>query len=79
MRLHITLADELVDALDRRLGRRQRSAFIAHAVERALDDEERWESLEAAIGRIDDQGHAWDDDPGAWVRGQRRADERRVG
>lgn len=79
MRLHITLADELVEALDRRLGPRRRSGFIARAVERALEDEQRWESILAAFGAIDEDGHEWDADPGAWVRDQRRADERRVG
>lgn len=79
VRLHITLSDELVEALDRRLGPRRRSGFIASAVERALEDEQRWESILAAVGAIDEAGHEWDVDPGAWVREQRRADERRVG
>ncbi len=79
MRLHITLSDELVRELDRRVGARRRSAFIAVAVRQALDDERRWELVESALGSINDQGHEWDDDPAAWVRGQRRADLGRVG
>jgi hypothetical protein len=79
MRLHITLRDELVRELDRRVGTRRRSSFIAEAVTRALDDERRWEMLESAFGAIQDGGHDWDDDPAAWVRGQRRADAGRVG
>jgi hypothetical protein len=79
MRLHISLEDELVEELDRRVGRRQRSAFIAGAVRRALDEERRRESLEAAFGSIADKGHDWDDDPAEWVRDQRRLDPRRVG
>ncbi|NJD29902.1 MAG: hypothetical protein FIA92_16620 [Chloroflexi bacterium] len=79
MRLHITLGEELVKELDRRVGRRRRSGFIAEAVTRALDDERRWELIEASIGSIADADHGWDPDPGAWVRAQRRADARRVG
>lgn len=78
MRLHISLADELVDELDRRTGSRQRSGFIAAALRRALDDERRWDDITAAIGTLGD-GDEWDDDPAAWVRTQRRGDARRVG
>jgi hypothetical protein len=79
MRVHITLDEDLVRELDRRVGARRRSAYIAHAVERALDDDHRWELVESAIGAIADRGHDWDEDPGKWVHEQRRADEHRVG
>jgi metal-responsive CopG/Arc/MetJ family transcriptional regulator len=79
MRLHISLDDDIVRALDARVGQRQRSAFIAAAVRRALDDERRWEDIETAIGALTDSEHAWDADPAAWVREQRSADLRRVG
>ncbi|MGH2786700.1 MAG: hypothetical protein ACRDJV_02165 [Actinomycetota bacterium] len=79
MRLHISLDDVLVRELDRRVGRRRRSAFIAASVRRALDDERRWDDIEAAIGTIDDEGHEWDEDPASWVRAQRHGDSRRVG
>jgi hypothetical protein len=79
MRLHITLSDELVAELDRRVGPRQRSPFIAGAVRQALDDERRWELIESSLGTVEDQGHDWDDDPASWVREQRRADAARVG
>jgi metal-responsive CopG/Arc/MetJ family transcriptional regulator len=79
MRLHISLDDDIVRALDGRVGQRQRSAFIAAAVRRALDDERRWEDIEAAIGALTESEHPWDADPAAWVREQRSADLRRVG
>lgn len=79
MRLHISLEDELVARLDRRVGRRRRSAFIAETVRRALDDEARWDEIEASISSLAGQGHEWDADPAAWVREQRTADARRVG
>lgn len=78
MRLHILLRDDLVRALDNRVGRRRRSAFISRAVERALDDERRWELIESSLGSISDQGHDWDADPAGWVAAQRRADPRHV-
>jgi len=79
MRLHITLDDELVAELDRRVGPRERSAFITRAVRRALVEQRTWDAIEAAVGTVADRGHDWDDDPAAWVRAQRAADERRVG
>jgi Arc/MetJ-type ribon-helix-helix transcriptional regulator len=79
MRLHISLADELVAELDQRVGRRRRSGFIAAAVRAALEDERRWELIEAAAGTIPNEGHPWDADAAEWVRAQRRGDERRLG
>ena len=79
MRIHITLPDSLVAELDRRAGARRRSAFISELTRRALDDERRWDDLEAALGRIPDTGHDWDDDPAEWVRRQRHGDDRRSG
>jgi Arc/MetJ family transcription regulator len=79
MRLHITLEDNLVAQLDRRVGPRGRSAFIAQALRHALEDDARWDQIEASFGTIADHGHEWDADPARWVREQRRADPRRVG
>jgi len=79
MRLHMTLQGELVRELDRRVGARRRSGFIARAVETALDDERRWDLIESSLGSIGAKGHEWDEDPASWVREQRRVDERRVG
>lgn len=79
VRVHISLDDALVVALDRRVGRRRRSAFIAAAVARALDDEQRWDAIEQALGALADGAHEWDADVAGWVRAQRRQDPRRVG
>ena len=79
MRLHIQLEDELVDDIDRRAGPRRRSAFIAALIRRGLDDERRWDEIEASLGSIADFGHEWDDDPARWVRTQRQGDPRRSG
>jgi Arc/MetJ-type ribon-helix-helix transcriptional regulator len=79
MRLHISLDDELVAELDSRVGRRRRSAFIAETVRRALEDERRWEDIEAALGALADRDHEWDRDPAAWVRAARHGEGARVG
>ena len=79
MRIHIALDDGLVAELDRRAGARQRSAFVAELIKRGLEDERRWDDIETALGSLPDSGHEWDDDPAAWVRRQRRGDDRRSG
>lgn len=79
MRLHISLDDSLVEQLDRRVGKRRRSSFIGETVRRALEDERRWDDIEAGLGALSDTGHEWDEDPAEWVRAQRRSDPTRVG
>lgn len=79
MRVHIQLEAELVTELDARAGRRRRSAFIAQLIRQALDDERRWDEIEAALGALPGEGHAWDKDAAEWVRSQRHADRRRAG
>jgi Arc/MetJ family transcription regulator len=79
MRLHISLDDELVQQLDRRVGQRRRSAFIGETVRRALEDERRWDDIEASLGALSARGHEWDDDPAGWVTAQRSGDPARVG
>ena len=79
MRLHIQLEDELVEDIDRRAGPRRRSAFIAAMIRRGLDDEYRWDEIDASLGSIPDAGHDWDDDPASWVRAQRQGDPNRSG
>ena len=72
MRLHMALDDVLVDEIARRAGPRLRSAFIAELVRRGLENERHWDEIESALGGVPDASHAWDDDPAAWVRRQRR-------
>ncbi len=79
MRVHINLEADLVAELDRRIGPRRRSAFIAECIRHALDEERRWELIEAALDTIEDSGHEWDADVAGWVRAQRRGDVGRVG
>lgn len=79
MRIHISLDDDLVAELDRLVGKRRRSPFIARLLRGALDDERRWQQILSSLDSIPDEGHEWDADPAAWVRRQRSADPRRSG
>ncbi len=79
MRLHISLDDELVQQLDQRVGRRQRSTFIGETVRRALEDERRWDDIEASLGALSGREHEWDGDLAGWVNAQRSGDPARVG
>lgn len=71
--------DDLVEQLDQRVGSRRRSAFIGETVRRALEDERRWDDIEAGLGALAEREHEWDEDPAAWVTAQRSGDPRRVG
>jgi metal-responsive CopG/Arc/MetJ family transcriptional regulator len=79
MRLHISLDEGLIKQLDQRVGRRRRSAFISETVRRALDDERRWDDIEAGLGALAGNEHEWDADPAGWVTAQRFSDPSRVG
>jgi len=78
MRIHIILDDDLVAEIDQRAGERKRSEYIAQVVRVAIDDEQRWDDIEAGLGALADTEHDWDADPASWVRSQ-RSDERRAG
>jgi metal-responsive CopG/Arc/MetJ family transcriptional regulator len=79
MRVHISLDDELLEQLDERVGVRRRSAFISETVRRALEDERRWEDIEAGLGALTETEHEWDTDPARWVTAGRSHDPSRVG
>lgn len=78
VRIHISVPSYLVEELDRRAGDRPRNAFVCELIRRGLD-EQRWDEIDAALGAVEDTGHEWDRDPGAWVRQQRRGDTSRSG
>jgi len=72
MRLEIRLDEDLVAEIDRRVGERKRSDFIARVVRDAIDDENRWDEIDSGLGVLIDSGHEWDADAAHWVRSQRR-------
>jgi uncharacterized protein YaiI (UPF0178 family) len=79
MRLHIELADEIVAEIDAATGPRGRTKFVREAITAALEHRHQSTLIRSARGTIASDGHAWDPDPAAWVRDERRADARKVG
>jgi predicted transcriptional regulator len=79
MRVHISLDDDLLQQLDTRVGRRRRSAFISQTLRQALEDERRWDDIEAGLGALSGGEHDWDAGAADWVAAQRSGDASRVG
>jgi hypothetical protein len=77
--VHINVDEDLLGEIDRRVGPRRRSAYIADAVRLRLESDRRWEKIRSAYGSISDEGHPWDPDVARWVHESRREDPRRVG
>ncbi len=75
IRAHVMLPEELIDEVDELVGKRQRSHFVAEAVELRV----RNERLLRALRRIREADNPVDvegwDDPESWV-GEQRALER---
>ncbi|MCL1587745.1 MAG: ribbon-helix-helix domain-containing protein [Actinomycetia bacterium] len=78
MRIHIVLDDDLIAAIDQRAGERTRSEYIASVLRAAIDNEQRWDEVEAGLGVLAGIEHDWDVDPAASVRLQ-RSNSRRTG
>ncbi len=79
MRVHIEMDEALIERVDEVAGERGRSQFVREAVVSALERRDRLALIASARGAIRASGHEWDSDPAAWVRAQRRGDDRRVG
>ena len=79
MRMHIVVDDDLAARLEARTARGERTRYVVQALRRRLDEDARWDALEAAAGTIADARHEWDEDPAGWVAAQRRTDDARVG
>lgn len=79
MRMHLDLDDRLAAQVDEIAGPRGRSAFVRRAVERAVEESRRWAAIDDSAALFSEDSHDWDSDPAAWVRAQRRGDDRRAG
>ena len=77
-RTHVVLAEQLVKEIDRLVGARQRSNFLAEAAEKELMRRRQIEALKAAAGAWKDKDHPELKQGSAnWVRKMRRESERR--
>jgi hypothetical protein len=80
IRTHVVLPRSLVEAVDRLVGRRKRSAFLAEAVEEKLARDRLGHALEATAGFLDRDSHpewATPEDVSVWVRELRSIDRDR--
>ncbi len=78
VRTYVILPKELVEAIDRLVGQRRRSAFLAEAVAEKFGRERLGNALAATTGFMAADSHPEWETPetvSAWVRGQ-RADDR---
>ncbi|CAN5780307.1 hypothetical protein BH23CHL2_BH23CHL2_05260 [soil metagenome] len=76
MRAHVVLRDDLVEEVDKRVGRRRRSEFINEAVEERLKRLRLIESAEEAGGtlkNVDVPGWETEESTLEWVRKMRVA------
>ena len=81
MRAHVVLPDDLVDEIDRLVGKRRRSAFIAEAARDRVRREGLLRALKETAGVLKAEDHPeWADSRkvAAWVRKQRRQSDRRL-
>lgn len=81
MRAHIVLPDDLVEEVDKLVGRRGRSAFITGATRERLRRERFLKTVREVAGSIKAEDHpewATSRQVATWVRKQRRETSRRI-
>ena len=79
MRTHLILPDDLIEAVDRLVGKRRRSAFVTEALRERLRREQLLQALEESAGILkkEDYPHwATPEKAARWVRKIRREGER---
>jgi len=77
-RTHIVISEQLATDIDRVVGKRGRSSFLAQAAERELLRLRQIKALKAASGAWKDKDHPdLKDGAAAWVKKIRRENERR--
>ena len=57
MRAHVNLPEKLVGQIDRLVGQRKRSRFIAEAIQEKLEREALLDALQATAGIFSDENH----------------------
>jgi hypothetical protein len=79
VRVQVTVPRDLVAAVDRLVGRRQRGAFFAEAAEKLarLRLVEAAEEAAGALASVDVPGWETPEAASAWVRASRQADDAR--
>jgi hypothetical protein len=81
IRAHIVLPEELVQSVDRLVGRRKLSEFVAEAVAEKVARLRLIEAAEVVAGslaNVDIPGWGTSEEAGAWVRASRKMDDDRL-
>jgi len=81
VRTHVVLPKGLVDAMDRLVGARHRSEFIAGVVAEEVNRRRRIAAAEAFAGSlrdVDTPGWNTPEEAAAWVRASRARDDQRM-
>ena len=82
MRAHVVLPDDLVEEVDRLVGKRKRSAFITETLRERLRSDQLLRTLREVAGSVKAADHPeWTTSRkvAAWVRKQRRQSSQRIG
>jgi Arc/MetJ-type ribon-helix-helix transcriptional regulator len=80
-RAHVVLPEGLLEEIDRQVGRRKRSQFLAEAAREKLQRDGLLSALDETAGVFRDEFiSVWDatDDPARWVGESRRLDAERL-
>lgn len=77
-RTHVVLSDELVQEIDRVVGARQRSSFLAQAAERELTRLRQLQALDALVPWSEKDHPELKQGASQWVSKLRQENERRV-
>ena len=80
MRAHIIIPDELAEQVDKIVGSRQRSEFIANAIKKELKHLQLLSAAKSAAGSLKDEDiPGWETSESAalWVHNLRRASDKR--
>ena len=77
MRTHVVLPRAMVKAIDARVGKRERSQFLAEVVDRELKRQALMDLLKRPGALIDSAKHPeWENGSAEWVRTMRQQDLR---
>jgi Arc/MetJ-type ribon-helix-helix transcriptional regulator len=74
-RIHVTLGDDVLEAIDDKVGRRSRSRFLEEAAREKLERIGLEETIRAGAGLLKDEDYShWRDTTSVqeWVRASRR-------
>jgi len=81
VRTHLILPDELVEEIDRLVGKRKRSRFIVEALREKVRRETLLDALRETAGMLTEDEHpewATSQRAAAWVRQSRQRDDERL-